>query len=128
MSGEIWLECSMMAEAFALGVILRLVWDGLEVLRRLLPGGRIAAAAGDIIYWSASAVAIFRLLYRYTSGSIRGIVIVVALGGLLFMAAIDKKIRKKCQKLLKIRENTVIMNKSRRKEHRKERRKKQRGI
>lgn len=101
MTGEIQIEVSMLTYAFALGIGLRLVYDGLQLLRKIFFRGRFRTVCMDILYQTAAAGAVYGLMYRYASGSLRGMILLTALAGLVFMTAIDRKIAKKLKKRVK---------------------------
>ncbi|MCD8119913.1 MAG: spore cortex biosynthesis protein YabQ [Lachnospiraceae bacterium] len=101
MTREIQIEMSMLAWAFALGICLRLVFHGAELLRKLCFRGRIASACLDILYWMLASAAVYGLMYRYASGTLRGIILLFTLSGLVFMTAIDRRIGRKIKKHVK---------------------------
>lgn len=78
-------ETDILLKAFATGVILVFCYDLLRIIRRLIPHGNLWIALEDILFWAASAVTIFAMLYRENDGYLRGFSIGgVILGMLLY--------------------------------------------
>lgn len=78
-SREIIQEADVLGGALVLGILLLWVYDQFRIFRRLVPHGTIWVGVEDLLFWIASAVALFAMLYRENSGYIRGF----AIGGVV---------------------------------------------
>lgn len=78
-------EADILWKALATGVLLIFVYDLLRIIRRLIPHGTWWVAVEDVLFWTASAVAIFAMLYRENDGYLRGFSVGgVALGMIVY--------------------------------------------
>lgn len=77
------LEVKLFLASIVWGIILVVLYDGLRIIRRVIKHNRFIAAIGDIIYWSVSAILIFRMMYRINDGGIRGFAIMGMLLGMV---------------------------------------------
>lgn len=78
-STEIIKEADVFVISFLMGMALLLVYDQIRIFRRLIPHGTVWVGIEDILFWVASAVVLFAMLYRENSGYIRGF----AIGGVV---------------------------------------------
>lgn len=78
-STEIIKEADVLVVSLIMGMVLLLVYDQIRIFRRLIPHGTIWVGIEDILFWIASAVSLFAMLYRENSGYIRGF----AIGGVV---------------------------------------------
>lgn len=78
-STEIIKEADVLVISFLMGMALLLVYDQIRIFRRLIPHGTVWVGIEDILFWVASAVILFAMLYRENSGYIRGF----AIGGVV---------------------------------------------
>lgn len=78
-STEIIKEADVLVISFLMGMALLLVYDQIRIFRRLIPHGTVWVGIEDILFWVASAVVLFAMLYRENSGYIRGF----AIGGVV---------------------------------------------
>lgn len=77
------LELKLFLSSVGWGIILVILYDCLRILRRLIKHNRLCTALEDILYWSVSAVLIFRMMYLINDGAIRGFAIVGVLIGMV---------------------------------------------
>ena len=69
--------------AFLMGIYITLVYDGLRILRRVIPHRAWAVSLEDLIFWIFCAVQVFGLLYREGNGSLRWFAVLGAGAGML---------------------------------------------
>ena len=74
-STEIIKEADVLVVSLIMGMVLMLVYDQIRIFRRLIPHGTMWVGIEDILFWIASAVALFAMRYRENSGYIRGFAI-----------------------------------------------------
>lgn len=77
-------EADILLKAFATGVILMLVYDLLRIVRKLLPHGIFLISLEDFLFWTASAVVIFAMLFRENDGYLRAF----SIGGVILGMAV----------------------------------------
>ncbi len=77
-------EADILLKAFATGVILMLVYDLLRIVRKLLPHGIFLISLEDFLFWTASAVVIFAMLFRENDGYLRAF----SIGGVVLGMAV----------------------------------------
>lgn len=82
-SAGILKEADVLLISFLTGAILLVVYDLLRIIRRLIPHNNWVIGIEDVLFWIASAAALFAMLYRENSGYIRGFVIGGVLAGML---------------------------------------------
>ena len=58
--------------AFLYGVLLLFMYDFLRIARRLIPHSVPVVMLQDLIFWSAAAVFVFRMVFETNSGILRG--------------------------------------------------------
>lgn len=98
MSPDIMTEARLLGLSVLTGAGLMAVYDGLRLIRYLIPHGALLTGAEDFCYWIFTALTTFYLLYRENDGTIRFYII----GGvLLSMAAYDRIFSANFRKLLK---------------------------
>lgn len=78
-STEIIKEADVLFISLITGMMLLLVYDQIRIFRRLIPHGTLWVGIEDMLFWIASALVLFAMLYRENSGYIRGF----AIGGVL---------------------------------------------
>lgn len=88
---------------------MMIAYDGIRIFRRILPHNTAAVAIEDLLYWLASGVCIFRMLYLENSGAIRGFAIAAVVLGMVIYLQLSK-ILKKLGKKLHSSVKKVIMN------------------
>lgn len=88
---------------------MMIAYDGIRIFRRILPHNTAAVAIEDLLYWLASGVLIFRMLYLENSGAIRGFAIAAVVLGMVMYLQLSK-ILKKVGKKLHSSVKKVIMN------------------
>lgn len=82
-STRILKEADVLLVSVIMGIILLFVYDQLRIIRRLIPHGAFWVAVEDVLFWIASAAALFAMMYQENSGYIRGFVIGGVLVGML---------------------------------------------
>ena len=94
-STEIIKEADVLVISTIMGMALLLVYDQIRIFRRLVPHGTVWIGIEDILFWIASAIALFAMLYQENSGYIRGfaiggVVVGMVVYNLLFSAWVVK--------------------------------------
>lgn len=77
------------------GMLLMAGYDGMRLLRWLLPHGRTGVWVGDILYWCLAALPTFWVFFLYNEGTIRwyGLLGLLA-GAVIYETGISKPLRK----------------------------------
>jgi hypothetical protein len=83
-SGTIAGEFAAFGKSCLLGVLMAAGYDGLRLLRRVIPHRITGISVEDVLYWFLSGAEVFLLVYWETDGSIRGYI----LGGILLGALV----------------------------------------
>lgn len=79
--------------ALLLGFVLGLVYEVFRILRMVLPWGSVLVAIQDILYWIGAGAVTFLFFMRFTSGMIRGYVLLgEGLGLLLYFLTLGRLI------------------------------------
>lgn len=73
------LEVKLFLASVVWGIILVVLYDVIRILRRVIKHNRLVAGMEDVIFWTVSAILIFRMMYQINDGGIRGF----AVGGVL---------------------------------------------
>lgn len=77
------------------GAILLVIYDCLRIFRKVIKHGAILLGIEDIIYWTVSAVLIFRMMYQMNDGIIRGFSLLgILLGMILYKYSISEYVVK----------------------------------
>ena len=80
-------ELLLAADAFLAGVFLAVCYDILRIFRNIADHSSFWVGIEDILYWCASGIYLFNLIYRENDGMIRIYVLLFAgLGALLYHA------------------------------------------
>ena len=77
-------ELTFFGLAVLRGIEIFILYDGIRILRRILPHGVWSVAAEDLLYWIATALLIFQLIYRENDGIVRGYALVGVAVGMFF--------------------------------------------
>lgn len=87
MSGYMQGELLLAADAFLAGVFLAVCYDILRIFRNIADHSSFWVGIEDILYWCASGIYLFNLIYRENDGMIRIYVLLfTGLGALLYHA------------------------------------------
>lgn len=128
MSATIYYELRLLAASLAVGLCLMAAYDGLRIFRVLVPHQSLWTGMEDAVYWLASSIATFLLLFCQNDGILRWYAIGgVLLGMLLYNMTVSRillKLLKKCEKYFTIKRTRRGAAKRLRKEQ-KEKRKEQ---
>lgn len=73
MSDMIRLEVGFFTTAFFVGILLLAGYDIIRIVRRIIIHNSFIMAVEDMIYWAASGVFVFRMIYEKNDGTVRGI-------------------------------------------------------
>jgi len=93
MNHAITIELEFFMMSILWGSILLFVYDVLRIFRRLIKQGSIILAVEDLIFWVASSVFIFAMMYRENNGVIRGFSIMgMAIGMVLYHYILSEKL------------------------------------
>jgi hypothetical protein len=86
-SGTIAEEFVTFGKSCLLGVLMAAGYDGLRLLRRVIPHRITGISMEDVLYWMLSGAEVFLLVYWETDGSIRGYIFGgILLGALVYYA------------------------------------------
>lgn len=83
MSDTIGLEVQFFLVSILSGVILLIVYDIIRISRRIIKHFKVLVAIEDILFWVASSIFIFIMMYKQNNGDIRGFSIMGMLIGML---------------------------------------------
>lgn len=83
MSQEILQELNLFLDSFLIGIIIALVYDGLLILRRVIPHKLFWVSMEDFLFWLCCALAVFILLVEKNDGILRWFAVCGALLGVL---------------------------------------------
>ncbi len=87
MSSYIHEELLLAADAFLAGVLLAVCYDMIRIFRNIADHSPFWIGAEDILYWCASGIYLFNLIYRGNDGMIRIYVLLfTGFGALLYHA------------------------------------------
>lgn len=107
MSMTIRYELQLLFASLTVGICLMMVYDGLRVFRTLIPHGNFWTGIEDAVYWAASSITTFLLLFRQNDGILRWYAILGVLMGMLVynltVSRILLRLLKKVEKYLTIR-------------------------
>lgn len=107
MSMTIRYELQLLFASLTVGICLMMVYDGLRVFRTLVPHGNFWTGIEDAVYWAASSITTFLLLFRQNDGILRWYAILGVLMGMLVynltVSRILLRLLKKVEKYLTIR-------------------------
>ncbi|NLK27498.1 MAG: hypothetical protein GX306_04035 [Clostridiales bacterium] len=85
MNHAITIELEFFLVSILWGAIILLSYDGLRILRRLIKHNGFLLALEDLIFWVATSVFIFSMIYTENNGIIRGFSIMgMAIGMVLY--------------------------------------------
>lgn len=73
MSDMIRLEVGFFTTAFFVGILLLAGYDIIRIVRRIFIHNSFIMAVEDMIFWAASGVFVFRMIYEKNDGIVRGI-------------------------------------------------------
>lgn len=91
MSPGILKELHFFGLAVLRGVWILALYDVIRIIRRVVPHGVLAVALEDAVYWIATALLVFQLLYRENDGAVRGYALLaVAVGMFLYHRTISE--------------------------------------
>ncbi|HEX3021730.1 MAG TPA: spore cortex biosynthesis protein YabQ [Lachnospiraceae bacterium] len=83
MSEVINLEVQFFLTSILYGIFILIVYDILRIFRRIIPHKAFFVALEDILFWLATSIVIFQMIYRKNNGTIRGFAIVGMLLGMI---------------------------------------------
>lgn len=91
MSQEIWGELTLFFDSFLIGVGMALIYDGLLILRRVIPHKLFWVSMEDFFFWLLCALTVFVLLVEKNDGILRWFAVCGALlGVLLYKKSVSK--------------------------------------
>ncbi len=76
-------ESVFLWHALLTGALITLIYDGLIILRRVIPHKPLAEALEDMGFWIFCAIYVFMWLYRESNGTLRWYAVAGALLGML---------------------------------------------
>lgn len=83
MSQEILQELNLFWDSFLIGIIIALIYDGLLILRRVIPHKLFWVSVEDFLFWLCCALTVFILLVEKNDGILRWFAVCGALLGVL---------------------------------------------
>lgn len=92
MSSRIAGELALFVQSFFWGISMMLAYDGLNLLRFLLPHGTALVACEDLCYWVVYSVLLFRMMYLENDGMIRGFALLAVLLGTILYFRLKKMV------------------------------------
>lgn len=93
MSPEILEQLQILFHFFLLGIAITLVYDGLRLLRFLIPHNYAVIAGEDMIFWIITGFVVFDMFLRESNGSIRFFSIGGAVLGMLLKNKLTGKLK-----------------------------------
>lgn len=95
MSLNISVELYLLCKAIVSGVKLGVLYDFIRICRRLFRRNAVFVGIEDIVFWSASGVYVFYIMYQFNGGSMRlNAIVFIALGMLLYEVSLSRMIVK----------------------------------
>lgn len=92
MSDTIGLEVQFFLVSILSGAILLIVYDIIRIFRRIVKHSKALVAIEDILFWVASSIFIFNMMYKQNNGDIRGFSIMGMLIGMIVYNHILSKV------------------------------------
>jgi spore cortex biosynthesis protein YabQ len=84
-------ENVFMLHALLMGLIFVSLYDGLIIIRAVIPHKRFFVALEDLCFWFLCAIHVFLLMHRESNGTLRWFAILAALVGMaLYKATLSK--------------------------------------
>ncbi len=83
MSADIWRELEFLRQSVWIGVMISFLYDGVRIVRRIVPHNQFFVSVEDVIFWCYCSVCMFQMLYRENNGTLRWFVILGAVSGML---------------------------------------------
>lgn len=91
MADLIYAEAELFVVCLLLGAVLALVYDGVRIFRMLIPHKEIVVDIEDLAFWMFTAWMVFRTLFYYNRGALRGYAFLgMLLGVLIYMLTISR--------------------------------------
>ncbi len=91
MADLIYAETELFVVCLLLGAVLALVYDGVRIFRMLFPHREIVVDLEDLVFWMFTAWMVFRTLFYYNRGALRGYAFLgLFLGVLIYMLTISR--------------------------------------
>ncbi len=91
MNQYINMEVKFFLMSIAWGAILLIIYDCIRIFRKVIKHGAVLMSLEDIIYWTISAVLIFRMMYQLNDGIIRGFSLLgILLGMVIYKYSISE--------------------------------------
>lgn len=124
MAELIYDEIQLFLICLLLGAALALVYDGIRIFRLLIPHQDWVVDVEDLIYWVFTAWMVFRTLFYYNQGMLRGYAFLgMFLGMLVYMLTVSRLLLFIARKILpywekihtKLRKPLVILQEKMRK-------------
>lgn len=91
MADLIYAEAELFVVCLLLGAVLALVYDGVRIFRMLFPHKEIVVDLEDLVFWMFTAWMVFRTLFYYNRGALRGYAFLgMFLGVLIYMITVSR--------------------------------------
>ena len=84
MADLIYEEVELFAVCLLLGAFLAMVYDAIRIFRMLVPHKEIVVDVEDLVFWLFTAWMVFRTLFYYNRGALRGYAFLGMFLGVLF--------------------------------------------
>ena len=91
MADLIYDEVELFGVCLLLGIILAFVYDGFRIFRMLVPHKNAVVDLEDLLFWLFTAWLVFRTLFTYNRGALRGYAFLgMVLGVLVYTATVSR--------------------------------------
>ena len=91
MADLIYEEVELFVVCLLLGALLAMVYDGVRIFRMLVNHGEIMVDIEDLLFWLFTAWMVFRTLFYYNRGALRGYAFLgMFLGVLLYTLTVSR--------------------------------------
>lgn len=77
-------ENTFLLHALLMGIFITFVYDGLRILRRVIPHNSFFVSLEDLGFWIYCGAEVFLLMYHESNGTLRWFAVMGALAGMLF--------------------------------------------
>lgn len=103
MAELIYDEMQLFMVCLALGMVLALIYDGIRIFRLLFSHWDWVVDVEDLVYWIFTAWMVFRTLFYYNQGMLRGYAFLgMFLGMLLYILTVSRLLLRGVKKILPI--------------------------
>jgi len=76
-------ENEFLLQSLFMGVFITFIYDILRIFRRVIPHGKFAISAEDILFWVYCAAKVFLMMHHESNGTLRWFAVLGALTGMI---------------------------------------------